>query len=131
MLSLAALRALPWKWIAVAVGVLIACMAAVASLYQYGDSRYRSGQQDERAVWEQLVADQQLEMAYLQRQADQLLAAQRSEDEGRIETERKELEDAVANIPDQSTTARQRARACSILRRQGTASAACVDQPTP
>jgi hypothetical protein len=54
-----------------------------------------------------------------ERTADRNLGRARQVQEAAIITNRKEVDDATAPIPDQPPSARQRARACVELRRQG------------
>jgi uncharacterized protein YlxW (UPF0749 family) len=60
-----------------------------------------------------------------ERTADSNLNQVKQKQEATIAANRKEVDDAVAHIPDQAPSARQRARACLELRRQGAAPAAC------
>lgn len=61
----------------------------------------------------------------LQRAADQLAAATIARREAQIAADRKELDDALARLPDAPTTAIQRAAACTELRRLGRTHPAC------
>jgi hypothetical protein len=83
------------------------------------------GRDTERAAWVARSEEIKAMAAALQRSADQLRAAAETRDRARIATNRKEVDDATRNIPDQGTSARQRARACIELRRRGQDSPAC------
>lgn len=77
------------------------------------------GRDHERAAWEarvKEVREKRLETAAAAAKTDVETAAQSS---AAITEKRKEIENATANLPDQGLTARQRARACAELRRQG------------
>jgi hypothetical protein len=117
---------LPWKWIGVGLAALALVAAVVFSIKAYGNARYEAGILEERTIWETAVAEAERKQAEAQRKADQNLAGQKAEDERRIAEGRQEIENAVSDIPDQGTSARQRARACHELRRQGEAPAACA-----
>lgn len=119
------LLSLPWKWIGVAVGALLLVVGVVTLIHGYGSSRYKTGQLDERIVWQKIVAEQQAKLDKLQRAADANLEAQKNHDAAALAASRKELDNALSVIPDQDTTARQRARACFELRKRGQATAAC------
>lgn len=112
------------------VGIPLLILAAVGvGLWWLRHDAYGDGERHERAAWEAKAAEMARQAAELQRRADQLRQAAEQQDEARIATNRKEVDDAVKNIPDQGTSARQRARACLELRRQGKSSAACQPQP--
>jgi len=117
---------LPLKWIGIGVGALALVTTIVFSIKSYGDARYDAGQLEERVIWEKIVAEQTVALEKMQRAADQFLTSQRDADETEIENDRKELEDAIEEIPDQQTSARQRAIACRELLRRGQAPAACA-----
>ena len=122
---------LPYKWIGVALAALAVVAAVFFSIKAYGGARYDAGVLEERAVWEKVVADQKLLLAELQRRADAALTAQRDKSKAEIEQARKELEDAVASIPDQETSDRQRTRACIELMRSGQDAPACQHFTAP
>ncbi|HYI43716.1 MAG TPA: hypothetical protein VD768_08860 [Sphingomicrobium sp.] len=85
------------------------------------------GKKIERRNWQAKIARVEAAAEKKQREADAARAElQRLENE-RITANRKEVDDAVAPIPDQAPTARQRARACVELRRQ----AAAAGKPEP
>lgn len=125
------LPSLPYKWIGVALAALAVVAAVFFSIRAYGSARYDAGVLEERVIWEKVVAEQQAALAELQRKADAALTAQRSNDWAKIEQSRKELEDVLTQIPDQTTSARQRTRACVELRRQGQEPASCLNFPSP
>lgn len=58
------------------------------------------------------------EVATKGREGEATASVERRADDARIQNESQEVKDAVAPIPDRATSARQRARACVILRRQ-------------
>lgn len=121
------LPSLPYKWIALALGVLSVLAIIFFSVKGYADARYEAGQLEERAIWQNAIAEQRQKVLEAQRAADALLNAQVDRDDEAISKNRKELEDAVSQIPDQDTSDRQRARACFELRRSGNAPPACFD----
>lgn len=67
------------------------------------------------------------EVATKGREGEAAASVERRADDARIQNESQEVNDAVAPIPDRATSARQRARACVLLRRQ----AAAAGRPVP
>lgn len=81
--------------------------------------QYDLGRADEREAWEAEVASIRAERAALAlvvADQDAQLAAKANQT---IEERREELDNAVADIPDQALTDRQRARVCAERLRQG------------
>ena len=99
----------------------VAALLALAALWGWGHSRYRAGVHAERAAWQLREARTKAAQAARERQADQNLEQQRTRDAAAAEQRKQEIDNATRNIPDQSPTARQRARACVELRRQSRA----------
>lgn len=105
------LKGVPWGvWasLALLIGALV-----------YGKVQYAQGKADERAAWEeevQRIKDERNALAVVVEQQDREIAAAANQT---IEERRKELDNAVANIPDQALTPRQRARVCAERVRQG------------
>ncbi|MFN3473584.1 MAG: hypothetical protein ACK4ZW_06010 [Blastomonas sp.] len=95
----------------------LAALVILACNLSYCTGR-KHGRDTERASW-------QAKAAKAEKAAQRASEAANARDEqlrqtGRdIITKRKELDDAVANLPDQGPSARQRARICAELRRQG------------
>ena len=108
---------------------LMILLLFVGSAWFLRHDAFNDGQRVERAAWEKKAADLKAEAEKLQRHADQLRASAETVDRDRIATNRKEVDDATSNIPDQRTSPRQHARACIELRRQGQNPAACQSQP--
>jgi hypothetical protein len=52
------------------------------------------------------------------RKADENATDSRSRSDNAVQQQQQEIHDAIDPLPDQGLTARQRARACAILRRQ-------------
>lgn len=112
------------------VGIPLLILAAIAgSVWFLRHDAYKDGQRDERAAWELKAAEMKALAEKLQRKADQLRQTAEQADRSRIATNRKEVDDATRNIPDQGTSDRQRTRACIELRRQGQNPPACQSQP--
>lgn len=112
-----------------AASIIFPILLVLGALWFLRSDAYKDGQRAERAKWELQVEKQRTEAQRLQREADRLrLAAEQFERE-RIARNRQEVEDAVRDIADQTTTPRQRARACLELRRQGQSSPACGPDP--
>lgn len=88
---------------------------------------YCEGKSAERSAWEAKVARLAVKAEKIQRAADEVRRKAEAIDKARITDNRKEVDDATRNIPDQATSARQRARACVELQRQ----AAATGQPKP
>lgn len=122
---------IPWKWIGIGLAALAVVATVFFSIKGYGNARYDTGVAEERAIWEKIVADQKLTIEKLQRAADASLEAQKAKDAAKIEASRKEVEDALAEIPDQQTSDRQRTRACLELMRAGQAPASCQSDASP
>ena len=126
MSAVSFLKGLPWQ-IYAGVGVLLLCGLS----YCAGE---RTGREDERAAWEQEVAEiraERDEAAKRAAMADEALADQVAKN---ILERRKELDDATANIPDQELSARQCARVAQLLRREGRGrelSPACAAKLSP
>lgn len=117
----------PWKWIGVTLAALGVVTAVVFGIKAYGSARAEAAQVAERAAWEVLVAEQEAQIAILQRQADANLKDQVEQDDREIASNREEVENAVADLPDARPSPRQLRRACVELRRQGQAPAACLN----
>lgn len=107
----------------------LAIAALFGALWWLRHDAYGDGKRAERAAWEQKSLRLQAEANRLQRIADQLRTAAAAADAARITRQRQEVENAIANIPDQRTSPRQHARACLELRRQGQNPPACQSQP--
>jgi|TARA_R100000479_G_scaffold176487_1_gene131359 hypothetical protein len=101
----------PWQvW--AAIGLIIAAVI-------WGNHRYDDGREEERAAWEEKVAEIRAERDEAMKLATDMDKALAAAGIATIEDRRKELDDATADIPDQELTPRQRARACAELQRQG------------
>lgn len=107
---------------------LIGALALLAALWWLRADAYRDGVKAERGVWEQKVADLELKALRIQRQAEELRMKAEQVARARIAQNRTEVDNATSNIPDQSTSARQRTRACIELSRQGKSPPACEPQ---
>lgn len=112
------------------VGIPLLILAVVGGgIWFLRHDAYNDGQRDERAAWEIKAAEMKALAEKLQRHADTLRQAASDLDKTRIATNRKEVDDATRNIPDQGTSARQHTRACIELRRQGQNPPACQPKP--
>lgn len=90
------------------------------ALWWVYSSIYAAGRAAERQAWEdkvEKIVKARVKKAVLADQRDKLI---RAGGEAAIAKQREELDNATKNMADESTTARQRARACAELRRQGT-----------
>lgn len=99
--------------------IMLMLALALLALWLTYSWAYGRGESHERAVWVQ-------EVASIRKERDKAMAALGKQDAtqaGAIETSitdnRKALDDETANLPDQSLSDRQRARACRELVRQG------------
>lgn len=116
-------------WAAKAVGPRFAkplvyglmVLAVVAFFWWLRSDAYNDGVNAESGRWEQKIADDKAAQLERERLADQRLQAQRQRDAAAAGERKKEIDNATRNIPDQSPSARQRARACLELRRQAKA----------
>lgn len=99
-----------WIWVAVAAGIAILL---------WGDARYAEGRSDEKVEWEAEVARIRAERDAAMAVAEEKDAIIQAAGEEAIEEAREELDNATKDIPDQELSARQRARVCFELQRQG------------
>lgn len=118
MIDLAAAHALLSTWWRALLGAVIA--APLCFLAGQCDGK-RAAHAEQQAAEAKALAAQ----AARERTADANLTQTRQQQTAAIAAARKEVDDATAQIPDQAPTARQRARACVELRRQGHAAPAC------
>jgi hypothetical protein len=79
----------------------------------------------DRSVIRDHEAKQEAKQAKRERKADRKLDEQKQIDERAADERQKEIDDATRNIPDQMPSARQRARVCVELRRQGIRHPSC------
>lgn len=86
---------------------------------------FQSGRMVERRQWKAAAAEAAQKAIEAARAADTKAVERRAAGAAAVAQERKEVNDAVSQIPDQPTSARQRARACVELRRQGASAPAC------
>lgn len=80
-----------------------------------------TGQKAERSAWQAKIARIEAESAEKQRVADKAVFDARAKDAAQIIAERTEVDHALQNLPDATPSARQHARGCLQLVRQGTA----------
>ncbi|MCH4894020.1 hypothetical protein GO308_12930 [Sphingomonas sp. SFZ2018-12] len=92
----------------------LAALAALVGLFLYGDHR---GANRVQQRWLAQIARDRAAIERIQRAADQLLATTRTTAASKIAAERKEIDDAIAPIPDRPVSDRQRVRACIELQR--------------
>jgi hypothetical protein len=104
-------KRIPWQvW---------AAIGAAVALFFYTNFIDSRATERERLAWVEKVADirKERDAANVKAiEADTLMAAA---SELLIQQERREIDSATRDIPDQGLTARQRARTCIELRRQG------------
>lgn len=96
---------------------IIAGVVILACNLSYCTGR-NHGRDAERAIWQAKVAKAQEAAQKAAEAANTRDEALRQKGQDIID-KRKELDDATADIPDQGLSARQRARVCAELRRQG------------
>jgi predicted Fe-S protein YdhL (DUF1289 family) len=99
--------------------VIFAALAIMPAVFLLGQC---SGKKSERAAWEAVSAKAAVVAEKAQRLADAARSARATADRDRIAANRQEIDRALANIPDQALTARQRERVLIELRRQAAAS---------
>lgn len=117
------------KYAAVALGVLILIGVIWWQITAYGARQYEAGQTDEKR-WQ---AEQSARLAReLQNRANSATDARNrsvANADADIRRNREELDRETANLPDESPSARRRARICRELRedarRRGVAAPAC------
>lgn len=101
------------------VAWLLGCVAALALLYGAYSAIYRAGERGADRRWEAKTAEIRSARDAMALKAAELDALLARETSAPVKEKRKEIDDAVANLPDQGLSPRQRARACAELRRQG------------
>lgn len=108
-----------WKFI-------LAAVAAVSLAFLLGQC---DGRKSERAVQEAATQKARAEGLERARVADEQRRAEVGNSNIAINQAREDLDNATRNLPDESPTARRRARVCAELRdaarRRGTAAPAC------
>lgn len=77
------------------------------------------GRDHERDAWEAKVEEIRAKREQTADTAAKIDVETATQSSAAITEKRKEIDNATANLPDQGLTARQRARACAELRRQG------------
>lgn len=97
---------------------IVALLALLGLWFAYSWA-YGRGQAAERAEWVQEVAEIRKARDEAMAALGKLDATQAAAIETSITDNRKALDDETANLPDQSLSDRQRARACRELVRQG------------
>lgn len=112
-----------WAW------GLAGLFAVLVALWLWGNGRYHAGERHERAAWEAKSAEMKAQAEQLQRMAGDLRNRAETLQRAALARNRQEVDNALRDIPDQGVSARQRARACIELRRQGQNPAACQPQP--
>lgn len=121
MSALAILAAIPTRWKAIAAALLLVPLIfALGRCDGIRAEKARQKAQDER---EALAATQRA------READKALSERRSAADAAIRANRKEYDDAVADLPDGALSERQRAAACRELRRTDPKAAATACGP--
>lgn len=113
------LKVVPWQiWAAVAL---------FFAFWLWGEHRHSAGynQRVKEEAEEQRQAEEEQERKRIE--AERGDKKTKNSGDKAIADRRKDLDDAKANLPDQGLTARQRARACAELRRQGKV---CPPAPT-
>jgi hypothetical protein len=98
------------KRIAIVAGLVV--FVAMAS----GTLGFCKGQSSERAVWQARVERVEREYAEKARAADANRTQQINQADADIRRNREELDRETANLPDESPSARRRARVCRELR---------------
>lgn len=106
--------------------LILAGITAILGAFLLGQC---DGRHSERARWEARAAEVKAAQAERARAADTARQAEVSNSNAAITTTRQELDNATRNLPDESPSARRRARVCAELRdnarRRGAAAPAC------
>ena len=116
-----------WAWIA--LGVALILFAGWRWHVGEVNDAYEQGVTDQKAAQARQIVADKLEQARREKLATDALARAVATDTARIATNRKDVDDAARNIPDQAPSARQLVRACVELRRQGQNPPACQHIP--
>lgn len=121
LLSLAVSAGVPQRF---AKPVVVAALAVLAIAAFFGAKALY-----DRSVIRDHEQKQEVKQARREEKADANLYRQKSADEAAARQRQQEIDDATRDIPDQAPSARQRARTCLELRRQGLDHPACGSVP--
>lgn len=108
-----------FKWLAHLLSYAIVIAAIGGAVYGAYCWAWDRGRDHERAEWNKEVAKVRKARTEAMQRASEADAKRAAEGAKPIIEKRKEIDNATANLPDQSPSARQRARGCAELRRQG------------